>query len=693
MRLSSIKKQSAVGLAILICGSGFVPAVGQGRGHESRHSTPAWRTQTGYPLGAGNLDSVSCPTATLCVAVGATDTNGTIVRSTTGGAHWWNTNVPESADNGTLPGVACPSATECIATINTFAGGGTPGQFLVSNDGGQAWRTVTGPPKQYGLGGIACPTTRLCYATSAAGGPHGSIVPGIVVSNDGGASWYNQPVAGANELIGSNLQGIACASVSTCIALGTTNGGSTLVYRTADGHQWSRVGFPTGVQASAVACPSADVCEVIGRQGSKLYAGRSLNAGITWQSQALPPGRLFSNNAIACSSVAVCEVVGSSGSHPGWAFRTDDGGSSWTSEALPASDSDMQSIACESVTRCVATGAPYISPGDTNPTAGAKSAMTTDSGVEWTVAGNFEGTALGTVACADSEDCLATADGGSTTGHEALATTDGGRTWAITPMEVSVRSLSCPSVTFCVGVSSIGLIYTDDLANQWHLGKAPDGSGMSLVSCPTASVCFAIGYGPSPGYAAVVDRTTDGGAVWSEMSFPDSKSGAAGLACPSSEVCVVSEGLGATVYRTTDGGVTWSASHVEPIDGGPVTCPSTTFCYMVRTTIDDESSVLKTVNGGATWTSVLPASIDGQLSWSEVACISTNVCQLDGTNLSPSGALQAAASVTTDGGGRWTSEGIPAGLESMYDLSCTTEGTCEAIGYSGRSWVLLGYGG
>src|SRR5262245_46535816 len=64
-----------------------------------------WTTQTPPP--AGPLNGVSCPSNTVCYAVG---NNGTVLTTSDGGTNWSATTSPTT---DVLSAVACPSTSTC----------------------------------------------------------------------------------------------------------------------------------------------------------------------------------------------------------------------------------------------------------------------------------------------------------------------------------------------------------------------------------------------------------------------------------------------------------------------------------------------------------------------------------------------------------------------------------------------------
>ena len=129
------------------------------------------------------LDGVSCPSSSLCVAVG----DGHIA---TAGA----TPTTQDAPFGVVSAVSCASASDCMA-----AGGTSNYVAAIANsaDGGSSWATsFTAPYGVDDLDAVSCPTTSVCIAVGGAESGFagfGNMGPGAVVnSTDGGATWTVQ---------------------------------------------------------------------------------------------------------------------------------------------------------------------------------------------------------------------------------------------------------------------------------------------------------------------------------------------------------------------------------------------------------------------------------------------------------------------------------------------------------------------
>ena len=268
-------------------------------------------------LRTGTFFSISCPTVSHCVAAydaagGNSDAEagGVALLSTDGGASWSEEMSSSVSDFGTgfMAAISCPSASHCVAAGDDGSGGSL---VSVSNDGGISWSTVSGVGPSFGL---SCSTVTLCVGVSPAS-----------VSRDGGASWSNS--------YGQNLPGqseISCFTISHCVTVGSSGLGPGGTYSTNGGQSWSAGTMPMSLSVS---------CSEEGRSGNCL-------------------------NGIACPSVSLCTAVGTGGvsyggiksSPHGLAVFTRNGGVSWTEGLLPDGVGELESVTCPKIDRCVAVG-------------------------------------------------------------------------------------------------------------------------------------------------------------------------------------------------------------------------------------------------------------------------------------------------------------------------------------------------
>jgi hypothetical protein len=153
------------------------------------------------------LDGVSCASVSLCVAV---DILGDVVTSTdpTGGASAWIVTPVEGAQpistisGNPLLGVSCPLASLCVAVDRA-------GNALTSTDptgGASAW---SGTYVNDFLQGVSCPSASLCVVVGA-----GGVVASSTDPTGGASTWTVSNVDGNNI-----FTGVSCASASLCVAV------------------------------------------------------------------------------------------------------------------------------------------------------------------------------------------------------------------------------------------------------------------------------------------------------------------------------------------------------------------------------------------------------------------------------------------------------------------------------------------
>jgi photosystem II stability/assembly factor-like uncharacterized protein len=209
----------------------------------SNNEGKSWVRRT-IPKKIYDLSSVSCPSSSECVAVGA----NSIVTSNRSGKSWTSAKVP-TGTNG-LTDVSCESTLDCVAVH--FNG------IMTSTDGGASWSSAIVP------GDIDDLTAVSCYATSpdcvAVGGNE------VVTSTDGGNSWTSQAIP-----VSASLTGVSCTSTSHCVAVGnivSSDGysvGSDVLSSTDGGTSWSAQSAPSDVtDLAAVSCPVTSTCFAVG---------------------------------------------------------------------------------------------------------------------------------------------------------------------------------------------------------------------------------------------------------------------------------------------------------------------------------------------------------------------------------------------------------------------------------------------
>ena len=318
------------------------------------------------------IEGVSCPTETTCVAVGSF-LNAAGIRRTlgeTGQARRWSiapTANPGTA-SGSLSGIACTSATSCVAVGS--ASNGTQLVTLIETWDGSSWSIASSPnigTAGNELLGVSCASATSCvavgYFTDAVG-----VVRTLVETWDG-ASWSvtASPSPGPSNAV---LNGVSCASATTCVAVGYSvafDGSNRTLVETSQGTVWTVTPVPSpgpSAMLSGVSCPTSTSCVAVGWSGDPTR--RTLIEswrGTSWSVATNPSpsaARTAYLRGVSCTTTARCIAVGlwTNGSTTRSLIQGWDG-TAWSSLSSPnpgTLDSTLNGVSCASATSCAAAG-------------------------------------------------------------------------------------------------------------------------------------------------------------------------------------------------------------------------------------------------------------------------------------------------------------------------------------------------
>ena len=261
------------------------------------------------------LRGVSCPSPQLCVAVGF---EGVILTSTnpTGGEGAWSVaDLNPSGPRTHLYGVSCPSPTFCAA-----AAGGAKILTSTNPAGGAGSWTVTQLAGPLELRGISCPSPVFCVAVGDDGdqirpGPadHGEI---LTSTDPLGGVWQAVQVAGSP----GNLYGVGCPSPALCVtgnALGdllvsTEPTGPSIAWPASDGGG--------SVQLTDADCPAVTRCIAVDNNADVLTSTDPAGGSGDWTFTNLIPFTeivgTFASNAmwgVVCPSISFCAIAAADG--------------------------------------------------------------------------------------------------------------------------------------------------------------------------------------------------------------------------------------------------------------------------------------------------------------------------------------------------------------------------------------------
>ncbi|MCL4448303.1 MAG: IPT/TIG domain-containing protein [Actinobacteria bacterium] len=250
-------------LALLSLGSvalGAAPASAASSG--TSWSAPTTIDTTISP--SNSLNSVSCPSATFCVAV---DGNGNAL--TYNGTSW---SSPTNIDGtNQLHSVSCVSASFCMAV-----GGGN---VLTYN--GTSWSAPTNIDGTNWLYSVSCVSTSFCMA----------------VDSNGNALTYNGTSWTSSQIGTNSIGSVSCVSTSFCAAVGGVN---ALTY---NGTSWSTPNYIDVPGFSSVSCVSTSFCVAVDGRGNALTYN-----GTSWSAPASIDGT-NSLSSVSCVSASFCAAV------------------------------------------------------------------------------------------------------------------------------------------------------------------------------------------------------------------------------------------------------------------------------------------------------------------------------------------------------------------------------------------------
>jgi hypothetical protein len=443
--------------------------------------------------GGGRLTSVSCATVPT-VLCAATDGAGNLLTSTdpTGGASAWTlTQMGSDAFNS----VSCPSAELCVGTElqSAAAGSVAAAEVLASTDptaGASAWTPAEVDPGQY-VQAVSCISTTLCYAFDAAGNlltssdPQAAawtLIAGVdtalggmraiscaldavcvAIDGDGDVVASSDPSGDAGDWTvtrvdgsGTTIAAVSCQSEPLCVAV--DDAGDVLSSTDAGGgaSDWQLANVDGSNTLEGVSCPSSTQCVAVDDAGNAVTSVNPTGGAAAWAVSAIDGTN--SLTGVSCPSTSLCVAVDNAGNI---LSSTDPVGGEWQSVSVDSGNA-LESVSCMSSTLCVAVDDAGNVVTSVNPTGKAGT---------WTVT-NVDGiVALDGVSCAPASTvCVVVGSGGAifVTPNPTVAS----GAWTATPAgdTAAITSVSCASSSLCVAVDGDGSVLT---ANDPTGGGSP----------------------------------------------------------------------------------------------------------------------------------------------------------------------------------------------------------------------------
>jgi RHS repeat-associated protein len=652
-----------------------------------------------------DLVAITCPTATFCAALDAT---GNVVTSTdpTGGASAWHVTSRPGGDR--VSAISCVSSTLCVAL--------TKGHILTSTDptgGATAWTTLSVATATF--------STRSTLATAVSCAPTGLCA---VLDEKGDVLTSTDPTGGASawtvaKVDTGRLSRVSCPSASFCVAAGT--GGETFASTDPAGGPSAWKSFPGSAGASTLTCPSPALC--IAGTGRTLRTGTGFT---TWTPTRKTTSTYGTNGLLASQTTS---TAGTTTSQSSYVYNPEDQltGSqvSTTPEASGAFSYDSAGNPLEMVDPSNGVGLSQAFNATGEVTRSTPSAETPTTFTYDTIGDRVRATTGGSRTTDHYNQAaeLTTVTSSATT-QTYTYNGDGLRTSAVSHLKGlsswqwlgtltatggtpgTLRGISCPSATLCVGVNTKDGVFAKDPTAQtaWAYQAVGTVSNFSGISCITTGECVA-----TAGDGKIVSgSSSDLTGTWSEHTVDTGRQLTA-VSCPDGTLCVATDATGNVVtakYPTssrwkvkaadpsghlvgisctqgghcvaidTSGNVvtsidpssstsTWQVTKIDTT-GRPVavSCPSTTLCVMIDKTGTIFSSTDPT-GGATTWHSTSLGSVSGL---SALSCPTTTFCALTTTT--------GSTLATADPTGGATTWHVTDQTTAVTALSCVTASLC-----------------
>jgi len=341
VRATTATASQSLSLSALSCFSssactaiGSISAGSSRRSVAERWNGSSWSAQLVPTPADQDLLSVSCPSLTVCFAVGYASVLGTdsslrdyvpLVERWAGGR--WSMQSTPRIPAPTLLDVSCASPDACTAIGHSGLPSSHSARPLVERWDGMRWSIQRAAGN---ADAVSCPSTRGCIAV------------GIDLSGSGfaaaerwsGARWSRRRIPSSNShpFHDLNISDLSCSSMSACIAVGfwAECAGSPQVCPLhglawlRNGSRWS-VHSVSGGGYDTVSCVSPHWC--VGAAPRQL----SLWNGKRWSTTFKLTGRGQTFTDVSCTSVNACIAVSDNGKV---AEQWD--GRSWNSIAPPA---------------------------------------------------------------------------------------------------------------------------------------------------------------------------------------------------------------------------------------------------------------------------------------------------------------------------------------------------------------------
>lgn len=513
---------------------------------------------------------------------------------------------------------------------------------------------------------FACPSEELCVGVGGFGNALISTEP-----TGGAGAWDVVHIDAAANNTQNELVGVSCPSDSFCAAVDRAGNVITSTDPTGGAAAWTARLIDSGHRLRDISCPSASLCVAIDEDGRAL-ASTDPSAG-PWQVTTVDPEAQL--ESVSCPTATFCAAAGDVHfvdvevfTVEGPAAVTPD----WNAAGIEVEGGEPDRLTCPSPSLC-------LMPGNSKTLVSTSPA----SGAAWKTMDLGE-TAL---ACPSASLCVGLRNDGSFAISDDPAVEASWREFASTEGGVYPRSMACAGSSFCVAGLGGGdvtvLAGPEGEAPVW-VRAATGGSfakALNAVSCPSASLCLASG---SNGDLYATDEPLSP-AYWSRSHLIDGELWA--VTCAGPAWCVAlgkieSTGELVLLYSEDPAGGAAAWHSVDRPRAGNVSCPSSSFCALVRA--GEVLTSTEPLGGASTWTAVklnVPERITGLGVLPAVSCPSSGFCAVGGE-----GGYVLVSGEPTGGAGAWTKAFVGYAPDyyhgkgpNVEDVECRSETLCAAV--------------
>ena len=468
-----------------------------------------------------NLVAVSCPTTSNCGLVGSYQDSNTKFHSFESegkGASWSDKEIGTNLDPVQWSwnnSVSCASATFCVAGGAAQSVLGAQVATVTVKTGSNWTQTAVGAGLNQGgnaeIYSMSCTTATFCVAGGYFSNSHSIIEPFVSIFN--GTSWSDAALGGQlTHFVGGEVNSVSCTSATFCVAGGEfaiSAGHAGAFVSTFNGSHWSDtqvgISFPGSESESvdSVSCTSATFC-VAGGQflNSAGHSGAFVSTfnGSHWSDTQV--GTSFSGitnervTSVSCAGMSFCVAVGAFHDSSWKSFASVFNGNNWSDVEIAtlnyAGYSDVASVSCTSETFCIAGGQ-----------VGNKADISVFDGSQWTdqvLASTDSYGQINSVSCVSASYCAVGGQYQSGSATEAFAAYFDGASWSDQSVDVSrngggdaqISQVSC-SGPVCDAVGDVSPDTQHEVAVITSHGappapSAPTHFAPSAPSSPSATI-------------------------------------------------------------------------------------------------------------------------------------------------------------------------------------------------------------